>query len=181
MREGKKNDKIAKWATHLLRQRSSEVADVWKKNVNDLVEFSNHCWRAAIKILLARSENIRGWASSPVSNHEHPVTLISNPIRACLLMQIQHYLQYQSNLLPVCGEEGHTSRKNTFRTSLVRGVGLQVGGLCVVCVLVGGEVTPRAESCTLMTLTSIYFTLEDFAVIKLCPSYFRLLSVLQLM
>lgn len=57
---GKKNDKIAKWGTHISRQRSREGADVCKKNGNDLVEFSNHCWRAVIKILPARSENIRG-------------------------------------------------------------------------------------------------------------------------
>lgn len=96
-------------------------------------------------------------------------------------MQMQHYLQYQSNLLRGCREEGHPSRKNTVWTSLVRSVGLQVGGLCVVCVLGGGKVTPRAESCTLTTSTGIYFTHEDFVVIKQCPSYFRLLSVLLLM
>lgn len=92
-----KNDKIAKWGTHISRQRGREVADVWKKqkkkHVNDLVVFSNPSWRAAIKILPTQSGNIRGWASSQVSSHEHPVILISNPIRTWLWMQIQHYLQ----------------------------------------------------------------------------------------
>lgn len=96
-------------------------------------------------------------------------------------MQMQHYLQYQSQLLHGCCEEGHTSRKNTVRTSLRRIVGLQVGGLCAVCVLVGGRVAPGADSCTLMTPTGIHFTHEDFAVLKTCPTYFRLLSVLLLM
>lgn len=52
--------------------------------------------------------------------------------------------------------------------------------LCV-CELVGGRDAPEANSCTLMTPTGIYFTREDFAVIKACPAYFRLVSVLLLM
>lgn len=54
-----------------------------------------------------------------------------------------------------------------------------MGGLRVVCVPVGGEVTPRAEPHT--DDAAVYLTLEDRAVIKLRPSYFRWVSVLQLM
>lgn len=77
------------------RQRGSRCVEKTPKwnHANDLVVFSNRSWRAAIKILPAQSGNIRGWASSPVSSHEHPVMLISNPIRTQLWMQMQHYLQ----------------------------------------------------------------------------------------
>lgn len=52
-------------------------------------------------------------------------------------MQMQHYLQYQSNLVRGGREEGHTSRQNAVRSSLVGSMGLQVGGVCVVCLLGG--------------------------------------------
>lgn len=102
-----------------------------KKHVNDLVVFSNGSWRAAIKILPAQSGNIRGWASSPVSSHEHPVMLISNPIRTWLWMQMQHYLQYRSNLLRGCLDEGRA-----VWTSLVKKKCGLTGGWCLCCLCI---------------------------------------------
>lgn len=54
----------------------------------------------------------------------------------------------------------------TFRTCLVTRVGFWVGGVCVVCTLVGGNVPPEADSCTLTTSPGIYFTSDDSAAIK---------------
>lgn len=76
-------------------------------------------------------------------------------------MQTQHYLQYRSNLLRGCLDEGRA-----VWTSLVKNAGLRVGGVCVVYASVGGNVTPRADSCMLMTSPGICSSRDDFAAIK---------------
>lgn len=77
-------------------------------------------------------------------------------------MQMQHYLQYRSNLLRGCLDEGRS-----VWTSLVKkNVGLRVGGVCVVYASVGGNVTLRADICMLMTSPGIWSSRDDFAAIK---------------